>query len=233
MAYEATAELARRQAELARKRAQSTYDSTIGNLATEYRQLNRDLEGGLEGRGILRSGEANRARTRLGATEKAAQLAAETNRQAALDQADLTLMQELANLQAKGYTGGTSTTGGGSGGGAPDMSIQPIDVPPGEKQKETETPAQQRPAMPSNAPAGYFYQWDEASNSWKLTAREAVTPVGMGTGQNPNTWKPGQYVSGADRKLPNGGAVVNGYYIPPGTNFAGGPQPLRPIRGAY
>ena len=33
--------------------------------------------------------------------------------------------------------------------------------------------------------------------------------------------KPGQEIGGADRKLANGGAVVNGIYIPPGLNFGG------------
>ena len=33
--------------------------------------------------------------------------------------------------------------------------------------------------------------------------------------------KPGQNVGGADRKLPNGGAVINGIYLPPGLNFGG------------
>ena len=33
--------------------------------------------------------------------------------------------------------------------------------------------------------------------------------------------KPGQNVGGADRRLPNGGAVINGIYLPPGLNFGG------------
>ena len=33
--------------------------------------------------------------------------------------------------------------------------------------------------------------------------------------------KPGQKVGGADRKLPNGGAVINGIYLPPGLDFGG------------
>ena len=80
MAYEATAELYRRQYDLAKKRAQSEYESRIGELATQYRQANRDLEGNLESRGILRSGEAMRGRVRLGAAEKGAQLSAEAAR---------------------------------------------------------------------------------------------------------------------------------------------------------
>ena len=111
MAYEATAELYKRQYDLAKKRAQSEYESAIGDLATQYRQANRDLEANLESRGILRSGEGMRGRVRLGAAEKAAQLGAETARQGALDQAGLSYMQQLAELQAKGYTGGAPDTG--------------------------------------------------------------------------------------------------------------------------
>ena len=33
--------------------------------------------------------------------------------------------------------------------------------------------------------------------------------------------KPGSNIGGADRKLPNGGAVINGIYLPPGLNFGG------------
>jgi len=35
------------------------------------------------------------------------------------------------------------------------------------------------------------------------------------------TMTPGQFVGGEDRTTPEGGAVVNGYYIPPGVDFAG------------
>ena len=35
------------------------------------------------------------------------------------------------------------------------------------------------------------------------------------------TMTPGQFVGGEDRTTPDGGAVVNGYYIPPGVDFAG------------
>lgn len=240
MAYEATAELYKREYDLAKKRAQSEYQSRIGELATQYRQANRDLESGYEGRGILRSGEAMRGRVRLGAAEKAAQLAALTAQEETLNEAGLTYAQQLAELQAKGYTGGTPDTGGGDttptpGSPAPAPIPEPDRVvgKPVEPTPPSETPTQQRPPMPGNAPPGYFYRWNDATQSWELVARESITDSGMGSGQNPNTWEPGKYVSGPDRKLSNGGAVVDGIYIPPGT-FANitpqpSPQPAAPI----
>lgn len=238
MAYEATAELYQRQYDLAKKRAQSEYDSRIGELATQYRQANRDLEGNLESRGILRSGEGMRGRVRLGAAEKGAQLSAEAARQSALDTAGLSLMQQLAELQAKGYTGGTAPdTGGGTPGtpspttpgspGTPEVT-RPVEPTPPEETTSV------RPPQPGNPPPGYFYRWNEATRSWELVARESVTDSGMGSGQNPNTWEPGKYVSGPDRKLSNGGGVVNGIYIPPGIDWGAlAPQPVRPIRGRF
>ncbi len=231
MAYEATAELYKRQYDLAKKRAQSEYESAIGDLATQYRQANLDLEGNLEGRGILRSGEGMRSRVRLGAAEKAAQLAAETTRQGALDQAGLSYMQQLAELQAKGYTGGTPGTGGDGGGtGGIVDTIQPVE-PPKETPSETpsETPAD-RPPKPGNPPAGFEYVWD--GNQWVLRALAVATPptVGgrpVGPGETPREVNPplnvlpapGGYIGGPDRKLSNGGGVVNGIYIPPGIDW--------------
>ena len=37
--------------------------------------------------------------------------------------------------------------------------------------------------------------------------------------ENPANYRPGQNVGGPDRRLPNGGGVVDGIYIPPGTQF--------------
>jgi multidrug efflux pump subunit AcrA (membrane-fusion protein) len=207
MAYEATAELYKRQYDLAKKRAQSEYDSAIGDLATQYRQANLDLEANLEGRGILRSGEGMRGRVRLGAAEKAAQLGAETARQGALDQAGLSYMQQLAELQAKGYKGGTPGTGGDGGGtGAGTGSGSSDD---GSSSAGGENIL------------GYPKEvWDKIN--WGALASSNVLPA------------PGGQIGGPDRKLSNGGAVVNGIYIPPGIDWGAlAPQPVRPIRGAF
>lgn len=231
MAYEATAQLYQRQADLAKKRARAEAALTIGDLATQYRQANRDLEANLESRGILRSGEGMRGRVRLGAAEKAAQLAAETTLQGALDQADLTHLQQLAELQAKGYNGGA----------------------PGTATPKPETPGTPSPVTPPRETGngsdsaggtdilGYPKEvWDninwDALGSGTTTGmpsitwdeRVKITPSGMGSGQNPNTWSPGQYVSGPDRKLSNGGAVVDGIYIPPGIDWGAlAPKPVK------
>ena len=91
-----------------------------------------------------------------------------------------------------------------AGGGTGVDTIQPVDPNKEKDNGSTST------GMPSMTPA----------------ERVKVTPSGMGSGQNKNTWSPGQYVSGPDRKLGNGGAVVNGYYIPPGTFGNLAPTPI-------
>jgi len=263
MAYEATAELIRRQYELAKKRAQSQYDTDIGTLATQYRQMNRDLEGNLESRGILRSGEGMRGRVRLGAEEKAAQLQAEIARQAAFDQAGLTQLQQLAELQAKGYGGAPASGGGGAPapGGGGGGSSAPVRTP---TPTPTPTPAPApavRPPKPSNPPPGYDYVWNEAKKAWELVALTSGGPAQPGMPQQPPGGggineigsggrpigtpppgfvppgtAPGAVVGGPNRPLPNGGAVVDGIYLPPGINFGPAPapaQPVRPIQGRY
>lgn len=155
MAYEATAELYKRQYDLAKKKAQSEYESRIGDLATQYQQANRDLEGNLESRGILRSGEGMRGRVRLGAAEKAAQLSALQAQEAALDQAGLSYMQQLAELQAKGYTGGGSSTPDSGTPGTPSPGGPGSPGTPGAP--VTETPKDTGTQQPDTCPPGYFY----------------------------------------------------------------------------
>ena len=292
MAYEATAELYRRQYDLAKKRAQSEYESAIGDLATQYRQANRDLEANYESRGILRSGEGMRGRVRLGAAEKAAQLAAETARQGALDQAGLAYLQQLAELQAKGYTGGAPDTGttpdtGTPGTPSPGTPATPTPVtPPRESDVVVRTPVEpgtpQDPScqitpQPGNPPTGYRYQWNPTKCTWELQFIGApptvggrpvtggdtpteVNPPAPGTvgggasgplpsvprpptsggvvvppGDTPREVNPppvtvlpapGGVIGGPDRRLPNGGGVVNGIYIPPGIDWGAlAPQP--------
>ena len=296
MAYEATAQLFQRQADLAKKRAQSEYESAIGDLATQYRQANRDLEANLESRGILRSGEGMRGRVRLGAAEKAAQLAAETARQGALDQADLTHLQQLAELQAKGYTGGGDVTPTpGTPAPSPGTPATPTPVtPPRESDVVVRTPVEpgtpQDPScqitpQPGNPPTGYRYKWNPTKCTWELEYMGAPPTVGgrpvtggdtpteinpptPGTvgggasgprpsvqppltsggvvvrpGDTPSESRPpsmailpapGGVIGGPDRRLPNGGGVVNGIYIPPGIDWGAlAPQPVRPNRGAF
>lgn len=171
MAYEATAQLYKRQYDLAKKKAQTDYEQAVSELALQSQQQDRDLESNLEARGILRSGEAMQNRVRIGAAQKSAELATQQSREQALNQAGLTYAQQLAQLQAQGYSGATPAA-------------------------ETKT--------------------DSA-----LVAEKLI---------------PGQRVGGADRRMPDGGAVVNGIYIPPGLMFSSGvsaPAPVRPTRGAF
>jgi hypothetical protein len=251
MAYEATAELYRREYELAKKRAQSAYDSRIAQLATAHRQANRDLEANLESRGILRSGEGMRGRVELGAAEKSGQLAALGEREDAWNRAGLALAQQLAELEAKGGTGGAggggSTGGGGGGGtgtGTPGTITRPVEptpTPPAEQPRV-------KPPKPGNPPPGYDYVWNEAKWAWELVALTSGGPAQPGMPQQPPGQggpneigsggrpigtpppgfvppgtAPGTIVGGPDRRLPNGGGVVDGIYIPPGTIF--GPPP--------
>jgi hypothetical protein len=110
MANETARALYDKQANLARTNAQTAYEVALANLGRRFGLANRQLESNLEARGILRSGEANMARTELTAQEQAEEAAAKLARTSALDQADLTLAQQLAALK-------TSSGGGGGGGG--------------------------------------------------------------------------------------------------------------------
>lgn len=237
MAYESTAELYRREYELAKKRAQSAYDSRIAQLATAHRQANRDLEGNLESRGILRSGEGMRNRVALGASEKAAQLAALGEREDAWNRAGLTLAQQLAELSAKGGT--TTPTTPTTPTPAPAPAPSPVVTRP-VTPTPAPAPATPQPGGPSQTacPPGYWYDPIK-----KTCVKNSDLPTVGGTpvppGQTPTETRPpapgqvgggasgypapGAPIQGPDRRLPNGGAVVDGIYIPPGTIF--GPPP--------
>jgi hypothetical protein len=203
MAYEATTELAKKQRDLAKARIEAELNQTLATNRRRFGEAGRQQESAFEGRGILRSGEASRGRAQLVGEETAAELAARLAAEQQLTAADLTYAQQLAAQQAAGGgTGGGAGGGTGGGTGSPDVvgkpivdTIQPVDP---NQQKDAGAPST---GMPSISPE----------------ERVKITPSGQGSGQNPNTWSPGQYVSGPDRKLSNGGAVVNGYYIPPGT----------------
>jgi len=239
MAYEATAQLFQRQADLAKKRAQSEYELAIGDLATQFRQSNRDLEANLESRGILRSGEGMRGRVRLGAAEKAAQLAAETARQGALDQADLTHLQQLAELQAKGYTGGGDVTPT-PGTPAPAPSAPKPSTPSTPSRPSTPTPPaeQARPPQPGNPPPGYKYVWN--GTKWVL---EAISTGGPVTPGMPAT----RPIEGGINEIGSGGRVIGSPPAPKQDLILGypkevwdaidwnalKPQPLQPIKGNY
>lgn len=119
MANEATAELYTKQSGLNKKKLDTDYQQYLEELATKYGISNEQLNTNLESRGILRSGEAGTARTRLSAAEEAARTTAKTNYDYNTAIEDVDLMTKLAALQAgsAGSGGGGGGTGGGSSGG--------------------------------------------------------------------------------------------------------------------
>lgn len=160
MAYEASAELARKQYELAKGRAESARDLRLGTIGRNYLQGARSLEAGMEGRGILRSGEANRRRVEYGAEEKAAREAAMQQGEYEINQAALDYASELARLQALGYGGATATP-------EPERQRDVITSPSRGGAPVTETPggggapADQTPS--TQCPPGYA--WDPNKNA--------------------------------------------------------------------
>jgi hypothetical protein len=127
MANETARALYDKQANLARTNAQTAYEVALANLSRRFGLANRQLESNLESRGILRSGEANTARTEMTAQEQAEKTAAELARTSALDQADLTLAQQLAGLMTSSGGGGGGTTGGGTTSGQPQYDFSKVD----------------------------------------------------------------------------------------------------------
>jgi hypothetical protein len=111
MAYESTRAYYDKQAQLAKDNADIAYNMALADLGRRFGIANRRLETNLESRGILRSGEANTARTEMTAEEEAAKTAAEMTKLGAYNQADMTLAGQLAALQAgSGSSGSTPST---------------------------------------------------------------------------------------------------------------------------
>ena len=100
MAFEATSDLYRREAALLNARAQQEYDRYIADLARQYGIAEGNLNANLEGRGILRSGEASTARTRLSAENQALRSAALQDLEYRRNMNEINLLKQLASLQA-------------------------------------------------------------------------------------------------------------------------------------
>ncbi len=132
MANEATAELYRRQSGLNKAKFTTDYEQYLADLATKYGISNDQLNANLESRGILRSGEAGTARTRLSAAEEAARTSARTNYDYNVATEDIDLATRLAGLLASspgagggGGSGGSSGGGGNTGGGGSGDTADP------------------------------------------------------------------------------------------------------------
>lgn len=96
----AGAALAAKKRDLAVAQAQAAGELTQSDLARQYLQATQNLESGYEGRGILKSGEANTGRVALGAEEKAARARALMNTENQINQANLEYASALAAAQA-------------------------------------------------------------------------------------------------------------------------------------
>lgn len=170
MANEATAELYRRQSGLNKAKFTTDYEQYLADLATKYGISNDQLNANLESRGILRSGEAGTARTRLSAAEEAARTSARTNYDYNVANEDINLATRLAGLMAgsPGTGGGGGSGGGGTGGsGAGDGgSSDTVD-----------------PAPMYRSPADPFF--DNMRNRGPRTPAPAVRPVRDATPRPP------------------------------------------------
>jgi len=96
----AGAVLAKKKRDLAVAQAEANTNLQLSNLQREYFNAAGNLESNLEGRGILKSGEANTDRMALGAEEKAARAAATMAGENAINQANLEYATALAQAQA-------------------------------------------------------------------------------------------------------------------------------------
>ena len=105
MANEATAELYTRQSGLNKAKFKTDYEQYLADLANKYGVSNEQLNANLESRGILRSGEAGTARTRLSTAEEAARTSAQSNYDYNVANEDINLATRLAGLMAGGSTG--------------------------------------------------------------------------------------------------------------------------------
>jgi len=134
MANEATAELYRRQSGLNKAKFTTDYEQYLADLATKYGISNDQLNANLESRGILRSGEAGTARTRLSGAEEAARTTARTNYDYNVANEDINLATKLAGLMA-----GSPGTG----------NATPAPVAPPPSDTSTPAPMYRSPADPA------------------------------------------------------------------------------------
>ena len=143
MANEATAELYTRQSGLNKAKFKTDYEQYLADLATKYGVSNDQLNANLEARGILRSGEAGTARTRLGAAEEAARTSAQSNYDYNVANEDISLAQRLAGLMTSGSSGGTP----------PPAAPPPADEPTPNLYADPTTPEQDEMRKRGSRPA--------------------------------------------------------------------------------
>lgn len=140
MADEATREYLTRERDIKKGKVVADFDQYMADLARQYRIARQGSEANLEARGILRSGEGNVARIRMSEAQRAAEQAAQTNREYNENIIDIDYMRQLAALQ-----------GAGGGGTSPTPTPPANNVPQGpsqDKPQELQEPVvPQRPAV--------------------------------------------------------------------------------------
>jgi len=155
MAFEATTQLYQREANLLNARAQQQYDTYLSDLARSFGIAEGGLNANLEGRGILRSGEASTARTRLAAENQALKSKAMQDLEYQKNMNQINLLKQLASLQANA-----------------------------NQQATTKSPRFNPPPAPKAPPKSPYIVDPKTSTLSDLNrARTAVTSSGMGSGR--------------------------------------------------
>ena len=103
-------ELARRTQKFRKDKLKSDYKAYLGQLAQQYGISQESLASNLEARGILRSGEAGTAVTRLAATDQANRTNARSDYVYNRDATKIDLLQQLAALQSGAAAPATTAT---------------------------------------------------------------------------------------------------------------------------
>lgn len=98
--YTAQRELAIREQKFRKNKLKSDYDAYLAQLATQYGLSQESLASNLEARGILKSGEAGTAVTRLAATDKANRTNARSDYVYNRDATKIDLAKQLAALKS-------------------------------------------------------------------------------------------------------------------------------------
>lgn len=125
MAFEATSQLYRREADLINARAQQETNRYLSDLARQYGIAEGNLNANLEGRGIYRSGEAATGRARLSAENQAMRSAALQDLEYRRNMNEINLMKQLASLQANSNQQATANSPRFTGEPNPPTTTQP------------------------------------------------------------------------------------------------------------
>lgn len=108
--YTAQRELAIREQKFKKNKLKSDYDAYLAQLANQYGVSKDTLSSNLEARGILRSGEAGTAVTRLAAANQANRTNARSDYVYNRDATKIDLAKQLAALQSGTATPATTAT---------------------------------------------------------------------------------------------------------------------------